>query len=423
MQTREVVYQSRRRSSVSQLNTGLMILVFIVWPFLAFLLAVRNYAKPVNRRIILCFFVLFGFTFIPKVGMDSSHYASELLINSQQPFSDFIEIASNLYDEGVPDITKQFITFVVSRFTNSHHWLFATFALLFGYFYLKSITFFFKKYQVHKNSNARYFLLFLPWVLPIFAINGFRMWTATWIFFYGAINIIYYGRKKYILLCLFSTLVHVSFLSANAILLAWIIIGNRKLVWVPLAIGTFFVSELPFDTVQNYAQSIGGAIGQKIITYTTDYYVEGILESLSGAVWFIEWRGKLLLYFFAILLVIYGLKIMKEKSTKPGLQNLFYASLAFLSFSNVSSLMPSGGRFRVIFFLLCCSFFIVYFSRYRQKQLLFLNYLGIAFLALYALVEFRIGSPNLNTFLFFPTPVMLANNDLEWAVYDWMFER
>ena len=58
------------------------------------------------------------------------------------------------------DIVQPLISFIVSRFTSHHSLLFASFAALFGFFYLKSINLLYKRYY-ESRLNALIHLAFL----------------------------------------------------------------------------------------------------------------------------------------------------------------------------------------------------------------------------------------------------------------------
>lgn len=399
-----------------------MVVAFLVWPFLAFLLALRNIGNRTNLRIILAFFVLYGLTFVVNPAMDSARYAQDLISAYEQPFSEFFGILSQLYGaQDSVDIVQPLLTYVVSRFTDDHRLLFACFAFVFGFFYLKSVQAGYFQYRLTRTWNALVFLLFLPWIVPIFDINGFRMWTATWIFFYGTYQVLYHRRNLFLLLAFSSALVHFSFLSVCLALLVYLLLGNRNGLYLVLAVVTFFVSEFPVDFIREYGQLLGEGLSAKIQAYTHEQYMAQLGERSEQAAWFIRLSGPALYYYYSGL-VLYVFWRVRKKAVDTGFANLFAFMLLLLSFVNMVALLPSGGRFRSLFYIVATVVMVMYYARYHySRRIHWLMVLGLAPMALKALIAFRIGSETVNTILFFPSPVIIGMFDISWPIKDWLF--
>ena len=161
------------------------LLLFLLWPFLAFLFAIRDYGTRESKTVVYLFLIYYGLTFIiGGEGLDSFVYAMKLADTASVPFSDFFKVATGLYNTDASlDIVQPLITFIVSRFTTDHKYMFAIFAALFGFFYLKSIDLLHAQFMKNSNHNAMIHLFFFVFIMPIFYINGFRMWTAARVFF------------------------------------------------------------------------------------------------------------------------------------------------------------------------------------------------------------------------------------------------
>jgi len=126
-------------------NSRHFLLLFLVWPFLAFITALANYDRKEARKMIYIFLIYYGFTYVIQQaggdGADAVRYALYMRNNAERPFSDFFKIIGGLYtNETSMDIVEPFISFIVSRITSYHGILFAAYAALFGFFYLKALT-------------------------------------------------------------------------------------------------------------------------------------------------------------------------------------------------------------------------------------------------------------------------------------------
>lgn len=189
----------------SVINSKNYFLLFILWPFLAFITALTNYNQKEARKVVYIFLIYYGLTFVIKgdIFFDALGYAVKLRNNAALPFSDFFKIVGGMYatDTSI-DIIEPLVSFIVSRFTSRHGLYFAAWAAIFGFFYLKSIDRVYEKYQANPGWNTMIFFILFIVILPITTINSVRMWTAAWIFFYGAYHVILYRDPRYLILTL-----------------------------------------------------------------------------------------------------------------------------------------------------------------------------------------------------------------------------
>ena len=67
------------------------LLLFIVWPFLAFLTALANYSNKEARLIVYLFIIYYGLCYYAgQTSMDSYAYVLNLQMNASLPFSDLL---------------------------------------------------------------------------------------------------------------------------------------------------------------------------------------------------------------------------------------------------------------------------------------------------------------------------------------------
>lgn len=385
-------------------NARNYLILFILWPFLAFLLALKNYARKESRIIVYMFLIYYGFTFVnDNQAVDAYRYALSLKANALLPFSDFFKIVTGIYatDTSI-DIVEPFISFVISRFTDYTGIYFAVWAGLFGFFYIKSINLLYEKFREHPGWNGMIFLAYFVMVLPITSISGVRMWTAAWIFFYGAYHVIVYRKSAFLLLALASSLVHWSFLSANAVLFIYFLAGNRNVIYLPLALASFVLPQLLAPTFRLISMRLGGALQDRYEGYSNEQYILGVQESNEQAAWFMQIGNNLVFYFLILTIVIIQLKyrnLMKEKHE----QNLFSFLLLFLSLVNFGKAIPSfGGRFQILFLIFATAYVFFFFIKLPGQKLHFLTWLGILPMFLHAVITFRIGSGTINALIFAP---------------------
>ena len=377
--------------------------LFIIWPFLAFLMALRNYSRKEAKIVIYLFLIYYGLTFVNnQENVDAFRYILSLQATARLPFSSFFQVLGGLYSDTTVDIAEPFVRFVVSRFTTFHGIYFAVWAAIFGYFYLKSINLLHDRYQLNHGWNTFIPMAFFVLIQPIDAINGVRMWTAAWIFFYGAYHVVLYRDKRYILLALSASFVHWSFFSANAILLIYFFAGNRNVIYLPLAVLSFASSNLLYPVYNKLSNLLGGAFLRRFEAYSSETYVLHRQIQLENSSWFIQLNDNLIFYYllFAIIVIQFNTwRLEKEKI----MQNLYSFLLLFLAFVNFGMPIPSFGmRFQIVFLLFATLYLFIYYIRIRTERIQLLILLGILPMLLNVAVTFRSAFQSLSVWLFTP---------------------
>ena len=217
---------------------------------MAFIVALMNYSQKEARKVVYFFLVYYGLSFVNNNEfVDAFRYGLRLKANAELSFTHFFNIVGGLYSDTTVDIIEPLVSFIVSRVTSHTGLYFGIWAALCGFFYLKTINLLYNKFQEGHGWNPLIYMAFFIFILPITAISGVRMPTAIWIFFYGALHVILYRDYKFLFLTLSATLVHWSLVTANAILIIYVLAGNRNIVYFPLALVSIVLPALlgPFS--------------------------------------------------------------------------------------------------------------------------------------------------------------------------------
>ena len=386
-------------------NSGKYYLVlFVIWPFLAFVTALSNYSQKEAKKVVYIFLIYYGLTFVNNnEAVDAFRYALTLKANAALPFSDFFKIVGGLYasDTSV-DIVEPLVSFIVSRFTGHFSIYFAIWAAIFGYFYLKSINLLHDRYMQNAGWNVAILLGFFIMILPITSISGIRMWTAAWIFFYGAYHVVLHRDPRFIMVTLASSLVHWSFISANAILIIYFFAGNRNLIYLPITIASFFIPQIISPFLQGISLRLGGGLQSRFENYSSEAYIHTVQESQEQVAWFIKISSDLVFYFLILAVLFIQVRfgsLMKGKAER----NLFSFILLFLAFVNFGMSIPSFGvRFQVLFFLFATLYLFMFFIKQHGNQVSLLILIGLFPMLLYAVINFRLGSESMSAWIFAP---------------------
>lgn len=382
------------------------LILFVLWPFLAFLVALSDYSHKEAKKVVYFFLIYYGATTVVNLGfyIDAVGYALMLKEKALLPFSEFFNIFTNLYSESSSmDILEPLLSFLVSRITTDHRVLFAVFAAIFGFFYLKSINLLHNKYIKSPNLDALIFLGFFSFLLPVMAISGFRMWTAMWIFLYGSYHVVLNRDIRYFILTFGAVFVHWSFISVNGILLIYFFVRNRDIIYIPLAILSFIIPYLIAPFLSVVSLRMGGVFEDRYTMYSNETYASGVQEQMQDAAWFMQIGSDLVLYFLLFAIVIIKFKygdLMKGKAES----NLFSFNLLLLTFVNVGKTLPSlGGRFQMLFFLFATMYVFLFFvKKPPAKTISYLTLVGLFPMLLNSLIVLRQGSDTLNAWIFAP---------------------
>jgi len=382
-------------------------LLFLLWPFLAFFTALFNYKRRDARKVVYLFLIYYGLSFVIGElggdGPDAERSALRLIYNSQLPFSDIFALTGGLYSSDTSmDIIEPLISFIVSRFTSEYSILFAVYAAIYGFFYLKSINLLHDRYVKNPGWNAMIFMVFFIMVIPITAINGFRMYAAAWIFFYGAYHVILHHDARYIFIALASSLVHWSFLSANAVLIIYFFAGNRNFIYLPLALISFVLPQLMLPVFKSISLRLGGGIQSRYEGYSSENYILGIQGSYENASWFLTLSTDLVFYYLLLAMVVIQFKSRNLEKDKAE-TNLFSFLLLFLAFVNFGKPIASfGSRFQTIFYLFATLYVFTYYVKLSGNKIGIFTLIGLFPMLLNIAVTFRIGSESINAWLFTP---------------------
>jgi hypothetical protein len=162
------------------------------------------------------------------------------------------------------------------------------------------------------------------------------------------------------------------------------------------------VAELNIEQVKSYAALLGTASETKINSYTGESHIEKVKIAREQGAWFLKLNDRGMKYFTITILIFIFIKtrgVFKQKLT----DNFYSLSLLLLSFANISSLLPSGGRFYRIYYIFAFSTFLIYFVyEFQNKKIHVLNRLGLPIAILFGLLSFRYFSDPASIYLFAP---------------------
>lgn len=376
---------------------------FIFWPFGQMISAVRNFRQPWSMAMMWLFCVYFGLVFVyadPITGgADSARYAARLIELHAQPFS-FSELRSSLYNANSGqvaqvDIYQPLLTWLVSLFTGNPSFLFAAFAGVFGFFYVKNLWMIFNRVTIQVHLLLFLFMMSYALVNPLWNINGVRMWTAAQVFLFGNLLYFLYDDKRGLLWSTISVLFHFSFMFPITLLLVWQFLPRKLwLAWLLFGfyIGTSFVNEIDLFEIRNFLSFLPDVFQPRVSGYTNEVYAEG-LEVLKDVKYaspiFIvaENSSRFITYAWIILAFT---KRKEWKNNYKTYYRLFLFTLFLGGFANLASNMPSGGRFVVLSNVLFYALFVLLLGK-NYLQVTWLKFITLPLLSVAVIFNIRRG--------------------------------
>lgn len=372
-------------------NSFRVFIVFLFWPILALRLSIINRDKEWAKNIFWIFCVYYGYTFIiPNVGSDAYSYAQTFHEFGLKSIS-ISDMLSSLFKDKNVDVLQPVISYTVSRFTNDSRILFATYALIFGYFYTNNLWYLFEKIDKKSSFILGVYILVFALICPIWRINGFRFWTATHIFLFGLLPYLLDGNKKSILISTLSIFVHFSFVLPVLVWVVYALTGNKQKLFFFIFVLTSFVNELDFGFIRSQLSFLPDIYDNKVNIYVNEGYRAFEEQNQSSNLLVANYAFLFNVVNYIFIIAIY-LKRKIFVNFNAGFVNLFSFTLLFYSFSNIVDLMPQGSRFLTLAHLLTFFLIIVYMNNiFYDKTINFIKLAVMPILLIFLVVSLRMG--------------------------------
>jgi hypothetical protein len=394
---------------------------FLISPFLGFIQSFKYYKEDWAKNSVWLFVIFYGYTMFRPEIMDANRYVVSFINLHNTPMSWDVFVANFYTDESdTVDIYQPLITFILSRFTKDGNILFAVFGIVYGYFYSRNIWLVIDLAK-GKNVDRTFWFLIVAFicVLGFWNLNGVRMWTAAHVFFYGAFQYLVNSKRKGIFIASTSILIHFSFVLPIAALLLFAFVKIPWRILYFLFIGSFSLSTLNLATVRAKLESVAPAfLLPRVNSYTSEEYVESIADMNLTVNWYIKYYTTSLMWVIAILFTIIYFTKKKGYKDEKSFSNLFGFSLLILTVGNITSLLPSGGRYLLIAQLFAVALLVFCYTRF--DDFLYKRWLTLTtpLLIFFILISIRISFDTVSFMTIFSNPIIATIVDLQLPLID-----
>ena len=387
--------------------------LFLIWPFLALISAFANFRKSWAKNVAWAFVAFFGFTFAIVEGSTSDivRYVASFQ-NLYRENLGLADMASRFIESSQIDILNTTIVFTLSLFTDHQAALTMTYAVIFGYFFSRNIWYVLEKLQGRLRLITIILLVAFVFIIPIWYINGFRMWTAAHIFFYGLMPYLFEGKRNRLIFAFAAPLAHFSFIIPAFLLAVYMVLGNKAALYFGFFIITFFVAEINLSVINQYVEAF---TPERFQERTEPYRRTGPDDGLDSIMpedegtsrnWYIRWYRTSLNWFVVGGLVMIFLQGRKKIKQNQGMYSLLSFTLLFYGFANFVSHLPSLGRFLSLaqFVGLALILFYIHYY-YDDKTIRRYAIIGMPALLLFIIVSIRRS-------LFFMSSISILGNPI-----------
>lgn len=354
-----------------QKKNKILLLLFFIHPFVSFLLSLITLKNRNTFRVIMLFFVLFGYTFIAhNESADSYRYIEDFNRYKYTTTKNYLTDISDYFtfDSSIKDIYDITTYYLVSRITNNYHVLMALWAFVFSFFFLKAFRFLVFRPEWNNTLLVAIITFLFFFSNPITNINGVRFWTASWIAVFTIFEIVINKNHRYFLLAFITPLVHISFTSFVIVLLLYLFIIKYEKLLVVVYIISFFVGSISLELFKDYSANLPPIFQNLIWSYTESWMAIERMKGIDQPL-YAEIFNKLPMYFMNFLLFVFIIKsnIVRQKTEA---YSVYLFLMVWMSFVNFTIAIPSfGGRFIALSVPL-----IMYLSLLMLKQISVLRY-------------------------------------------------
>ena len=373
-------------------------LFFLMNPFAAMIIAFKDYQFSYAKNIFWAFCTFYGLTFAigkESESSDINRYLGQLQSLYIQHELTVSQAIQQFVNSGEIDVFQNGITYILSRFTDSQAVLTMVYAFIFGFFFSRNIWYVFGLLKGRLDFITKFIIFALILVVPIWNINGVRMYLAFHVFMYGLLPFIFENKKNKLIFIPLSFFVHFSYIVPILLFALYLLIGNRLYIYFFIFLFSIFVSEFEVrqfnDIVDNFAPQ---ALAERSQGYRNEAVVEEYRETIidKNVIWYVVWFQRGLRWSLIVILIYFILFANMRIRILPVWKRLFSLSLMYFTIANFLSHLPSGGRFYIFTFFLTMIMIILYINQFKKddKFLLLSQLLSPAFL-LFIIVSIRLG--------------------------------
>ena len=379
----------KQAKQIKNSYNGYLLLLMLFSPIMGVVQLLRNRDEKTLLLFGVIFFGIVGSLYVYGPGSDGeTHLTNAILhytdMSAKVFFNEFYDLATLNGTSAAKDIYLHCISYLAASVFGVPELIHVFAGLILGYFFVKSALLVLKdRLTIKKSSILTAFIILFIFDRSLGALNSIRMWTGMWVFFYGTYSYAITKKKKFLVVILFSIIVHFSYVIVLIPFIVSYLLRNRTYIMTAIYLVSFGLS-LDFSSVENYMPQTDLVESQQK-SYVIDSEEKAELFQEKAAIANSVQKNFYVTYgegFYSsysivglsfILLLFYNSKKADKKFIF-----LIASGLGLYTFSNLATFSPSlAGRIKTIasLFILVSSIQLLFtIARYklsRQKLNLF----------------------------------------------------
>lgn len=402
-------------------------ILFIIWPFMAFLYSARHIINKNYHIIILMFSFVYGYSVFVYNG-DIVSYGESFEEVCKYDWSDYSYLMTNTYSQDrltnftvntvntQADFYALSLQFFVSRVTDNPRWFWAIASLVFTFFFLQFINECMSLDEVEgkKTFIQKVFLVALILTIPFYVgVTGIRFWTALFLFCTYALKFIKKNDWKAFVIAFCSVFIHYTFIVPLCLLLINKFLLRSKLLSYALVIVSvlFFLISSTTSSL-NFVRDLSSNFNETRLESLSDNYTNVDLyadtsEAIDSTNWYVKVEIVGFLYLLIGVFFLEYLGIIKLHRSKF-IEDIepFYVLIFCLSLLTYN--LGSIGRFVNVFYLVSLlRLYLLSRLNPRNEFLKWIAYLAVPITIIHFLLSMRSGFYFVDPLLLIANPVVL----------------
>jgi len=392
-------------------NRILALLIFLLSPLLAVVVAAKQYREVWAKNIVWLFAAYYGFTFvIGNQESDVNRYkvTFEELAAKRLGLGQFID---SLFTESKLDFLHPIINYVVSLFSNNFRVALLTYGIIMGFFLSRNIWNVINSTSVAIKYRSLFFIIPFCFVFAVWDINVLRFSVAAHIFFYGAFGVLVKKKNSAWIFVFLSMLMHFTFSLPIGVLILYKFVGNRTTIFFVLYCLSFMVSEINLGALKSNLTFLPESYREHSEGYINEDYQQERQKLTEQK----NFRGKFyqpaIKWSMAILLILVFFKRKEWLVQEKTWYGYFSFVLLYFGIFNILSVIPVMHRFLFVGYLFSLSLLFIYFQHAITKADRIALKVAVPVLMFYFVVKFRIGFEFTGLFTLLGGPITALFNE------------
>lgn len=327
----------------------LNIILFLIWPFAAFINTLAN----IKSKYIGLFFILFAVFLGLNVFLDVKESTGDYYVYVTFAM-DYKDVSWNsiLLEK---DFFYAIIAKILTNISNNYYFISAVFAVCFFALYskcIKSITEFYND-KVQNYFNVFLFIALIL-VLPFSMLNAFRFAIALLFYLWCLIEFIINKKWMFLFFILLTPFIHFSFWIFIPLPILYLLLKNKLIISIFIFIVSIVYSSSNIAySVNNYTQDL---FQESVSSRVSNYASEEGMERMNDKYDNLEKQGSInrlisrsiseysdyILMYSLIIISLFHYKFLISNSY---IKNLFVISILAYSLANMASSISNGDRF------------------------------------------------------------------------------